>query len=368
MDTETTGLTATSRIVEIAVTTASGTVLLDTLINPGGEPIPAQATAIHGITDAMVKDAPTFSEVLPRLTEALAGRRIVIYKREYDTGRLEWELHLHHQALGTVDFTKHPRYSARRHAAAQAWPDPQEWEECAMEQYAAFYGDWHYHFGSYTWQKLGGGHRALSDARAVIRRLEEMATLPQPLRTCGGARCRVTPSGPRSLNSACGARDEHLRDRPGSGGFVVPPTGRAGVSVRCSMPSTFTSITPAQAVSARIPDPGGRDTGGVSRGLGRVQRAVLAYVRSEPGGLSGIDGTPLAASVTGLARVVYGVEQPTDAQRAAVRRAVRRLEAGGHVEVHRRPVGRTYTQQRAHPPHPALRRPISRFGQQSQIG
>ncbi|TBO58155.1 hypothetical protein EYS09_18945 [Streptomyces kasugaensis] len=87
----------------------------------------------------------------------------------------------------------------------------------------------------------------------------------------------------------------------------------------------------------------------MSRGLGRVQRAVLAYVRSEPGGLSTADGTPLAASVTGLARFVYGVEQPTDAQRAAVRRAVRRLEAGGHVEVHRRPVGRTYTQQRAHP-------------------
>ncbi|MGW7674686.1 hypothetical protein ACWGJX_48115 [Streptomyces sp. NPDC054775] len=59
--------------------------------------------------------------------------------------------------------------------------------------------------------------------------------------------------------------------------------------------------------------------------------------------------TSVTASVTGLARVVYGVEQPTDTQRAAVRRAIRRLEAGGHVEVHRLPVGRTYTQQRAHP-------------------
>ncbi|MFM9700918.1 3'-5' exonuclease [Streptomyces europaeiscabiei] len=86
----------------------------DTLLNPGGEPIPAAATAIHKITDAMVEGAPTFSEILTRLTEALAGRRIVIYNRDYDTGRLLWELHLHHQAQGTVDFTKHPRYSARR--------------------------------------------------------------------------------------------------------------------------------------------------------------------------------------------------------------------------------------------------------------
>ncbi|WP_179023430.1 hypothetical protein [Streptomyces sp. IMTB 2501] len=36
----------------------------------------------------------------------------------------------------------------------------------------------------------------------------------------------------------------------------------------------------------------------MSRGLGRVQRAVLAYVLSEPGGRSNVDGTPLAASVT----------------------------------------------------------------------
>lgn len=83
LDTESTGLTSTARIVEIAVTTASGTVLLDTLINPGGEPIPAEATALHGITDAMVTapGVPTFSEILPRLTEALAGRRAGLDRR-----------------------------------------------------------------------------------------------------------------------------------------------------------------------------------------------------------------------------------------------------------------------------------------------
>jgi DNA polymerase III epsilon subunit-like protein len=180
LDTETTGLAATSRIVEIAVTTGSGTVLLDTLLNPGGESIPAEATAIHGITDAMVDGAPTFSEILPRLTEALAGRRIVIYNRAYDTGRLLWELHLHHLAHGPVDLTKDSRSGARRHPAAQAWLDAQAWEECAMEQYAVFYGEWHDYFCSYTWQKLGGGHRALGDTRAVIRRLVEMSAYPSP--------------------------------------------------------------------------------------------------------------------------------------------------------------------------------------------
>ncbi|MFF7987709.1 hypothetical protein ACFZDK_53215 [Streptomyces sp. NPDC007901] len=104
----------------------------------------------------------------------------MIYNRAYDTGRLLWELHLHHQARGTVDFTKHPRYGARRHPAAQAWLDAQAWEECVMEQQAAFYGDWHDYWGSYTWQKLRGGHRGLVDTRAVISRLAEMAAYPDP--------------------------------------------------------------------------------------------------------------------------------------------------------------------------------------------
>ncbi|MFC9931896.1 hypothetical protein [Streptomyces sp. NPDC127190] len=39
--------------MEVAVITASGKVLLNTLLNPG-EPVPAKATAVHGITDAMV--------------------------------------------------------------------------------------------------------------------------------------------------------------------------------------------------------------------------------------------------------------------------------------------------------------------------
>ncbi|MHB6912838.1 3'-5' exonuclease [Streptomyces sp. DB-54] len=184
LDTETTGLGRGSRIVEIAVTTAAGTVLLDTLLNPG-EPIPAEATDIHGITDAMVADAPSFSEVLPRLTEALAGRRTVIYNRDYDTGRLRWELHLHHTRT-TVDLTKYLLWRGDRHPAADSWLDAQQWEECAMEQYAAFYGTWHPYWGNYTWQPLGGGHRAQDDCHAVQARLEQMAAYPNPFDTEAG--------------------------------------------------------------------------------------------------------------------------------------------------------------------------------------
>jgi hypothetical protein len=104
----------------------------------------------------------------------------VIYNRAYDAGRLRYELHLHHLTRLTVSLTKYRPYYDEYHPAADAWLDAQEWEECAMEQYATFYGAWHDYWGNYTWQPLNGGHRALGDVRTVITRLEEMAAYPNP--------------------------------------------------------------------------------------------------------------------------------------------------------------------------------------------
>ncbi|MFE9679796.1 exonuclease domain-containing protein [Streptomyces sp. NPDC006259] len=49
-----------------------GDVLLDVLIDPR-VPIPAESTAIHGITNQMTMGAPSFADVLPRLEEVLEG-------------------------------------------------------------------------------------------------------------------------------------------------------------------------------------------------------------------------------------------------------------------------------------------------------
>lgn len=64
IDTETTGLRTDDEIVEIAIINMRGEVLLNTLVKPT-KPIPAEATCIHGITDEMVADAPTWAEVYP---------------------------------------------------------------------------------------------------------------------------------------------------------------------------------------------------------------------------------------------------------------------------------------------------------------
>ena len=74
LDTETTGLdVASARLLQVsAVRFADGRVLadqtFDTLINPG-VPIPPRATAVHGISDAMVAGAPAFAAVKRRLDQ-----------------------------------------------------------------------------------------------------------------------------------------------------------------------------------------------------------------------------------------------------------------------------------------------------------
>lgn len=74
MDLETTGVNlATDRIVEIAILKVlpdQSTQLKRKLINPQ-MPIPPGASDVHGITDEMVKDAPTFRQVANEIRQFL---------------------------------------------------------------------------------------------------------------------------------------------------------------------------------------------------------------------------------------------------------------------------------------------------------
>jgi DNA polymerase III epsilon subunit-like protein len=85
LDSETTGLHDQARIVELAVITTAGETLIDTLLDPG-EPIPTEASDIHGITDSDVAGAPSFAAILPELQQQLHGHRVLIYNAPYDLG------------------------------------------------------------------------------------------------------------------------------------------------------------------------------------------------------------------------------------------------------------------------------------------
>jgi DNA polymerase III epsilon subunit-like protein len=156
LDTETSGLHDSAEIVQIAIMhAATGHVLLDTLIKPT-RPIPRDASAIHGITDAMVADMPTFAEVAPQLRELLYGQTVVIYNADFDCRMLKQSA----SAAGVV------------HELGAFFED-------AMEPYSAWYGDWSQYHGSYRWKPLpDGDHSALGDCKACLDVLKRMAEPP----------------------------------------------------------------------------------------------------------------------------------------------------------------------------------------------
>ncbi|MGW3491522.1 exonuclease domain-containing protein [Streptomyces sp. NRRL F-5630] len=149
IDTETHDLWG--RCMEIAVVDcASGETLLDTLVNPGC-PVTDGAFMVHGISDAMIADAPAFDQVLPDLLRVTAGRTVLAYNEEYDRTVLNHDC----QRLGL----------APAHLGAAA-----NWC-CVMESRSAWKE-------VREWLPLTGGHRALGDARAALEVLRQLASAP----------------------------------------------------------------------------------------------------------------------------------------------------------------------------------------------
>lgn len=77
-DTETTGVNAKNdRIIEIAAFDPAQDRTFEKLINPG-VPIPKEASAIHGISDEMVKDAANFAAVGAEFIEFCSGDSVLV--------------------------------------------------------------------------------------------------------------------------------------------------------------------------------------------------------------------------------------------------------------------------------------------------
>jgi DNA polymerase-3 subunit epsilon len=161
LDTETTGLDDSDELVDIAAIDNSGRILLNTLIKPR-QPIPADATAIHGISNLSVRDAPSWAEVYPRFLELMAGyQHAIVYNADFDQRLI------------------------RQTCFACALIMPRISWHCAMKKYAAFVGE-RGSYGDYRWHQLGQAvsqlgvnlvpdHRALADARACRAVVQAMA-------------------------------------------------------------------------------------------------------------------------------------------------------------------------------------------------
>ncbi len=77
------------RVISIAILTEGERYV--SLVNPGGRPIPAEVTAITGLTDADVADAPLFKDIAPKVHALLSGKTLVTF------GGLRFDLPLLHE-------------------------------------------------------------------------------------------------------------------------------------------------------------------------------------------------------------------------------------------------------------------------------
>src|SRR5690554_6443588 len=87
VDIETTGgLSAYNRITEVAVIVYDGYQVVEeyhSLVNPE-RPIPDFITGLTGINSKMLKEAPVFMEIAPRLYELLADKIFVAHNVNFD--------------------------------------------------------------------------------------------------------------------------------------------------------------------------------------------------------------------------------------------------------------------------------------------
>jgi DNA polymerase-3 subunit epsilon len=116
------------------------------LVNPG-RPIPQAAVAVHGISDAAVRDAPSIGAVLPGLIARCEGRILVGHDVGFDLAVLGLALRAH----GRPPLAG-PALDTRR-LAAGLYP---EWDDLRLEVVAARLG-----------VSIAGRHSAEGDARAA---------------------------------------------------------------------------------------------------------------------------------------------------------------------------------------------------------
>lgn len=166
LDTETTGLGDDAEIIEISIIDCTGKIFLDTLVKPL-KSIPAAATAIHGITNDMVADAPTWRDIHYQFVALSNDRTLLIYNASFDS-RLIFQT-----------------------AATNNCPVPEKKyifdAECVMKTYAEYYGQWDQKRNKFKWQRLanaaeqqgvvidGTPHRALADCKTTLGVIRAMA-------------------------------------------------------------------------------------------------------------------------------------------------------------------------------------------------
>lgn len=84
IDTETTGLSNNSEIIEVAAVDSAGKVLLETKVWPQSGRVPVASTRVHGLKLSDLMGAPSWPAVLLQLERRLVGRRVLAWNAPFD--------------------------------------------------------------------------------------------------------------------------------------------------------------------------------------------------------------------------------------------------------------------------------------------
>jgi len=170
LDTETSGLSPSAdNILSITVRDAFDNIWADWLIKPD-KPINelGRAFEINGISNEMVKDAPTWADVWPEMHSWLRGNLVLCYNVAFDRSFIQ----------GMAQRAKLPYHGI-------------QWA-CVMEWYAEWHGEWDYRRRAHRWckrttacweqdVKIEDAHTAGGDTKMTLDLIRTIAGKLAPL-------------------------------------------------------------------------------------------------------------------------------------------------------------------------------------------
>jgi DNA polymerase III epsilon subunit family exonuclease len=162
VDLETTGISAALHmIVEVGMVRFNVRGVeeeYERLVNPGFK-IPSDVIDVHGITDEMVKDAPSMNDLMADVARIISDTVLVIHNPGFDLGFLGWAFQRSERQAPSMEAVDTIRLARR------AWPDLRNYK---LDTLSEFLGLNIQH------------HRALPDARACMEIFTRMIRQEDP--------------------------------------------------------------------------------------------------------------------------------------------------------------------------------------------
>lgn len=164
IDVETTGILSKdpdTEVVQVSAINTAGRSVISLLVKPN-KPLTQELIDVHGITNEMLIDAPTFPQVAKLLSFIFEGKHIVAYNADFDL-KLLWHL-----------FKKYSVPAPKTSGAS-----------CCMDKYSEWCGEWSVKKEGFKWQRLPNlsglpSHDALSDCASTLKVIELMAGAYDP--------------------------------------------------------------------------------------------------------------------------------------------------------------------------------------------